>query len=215
MSVTTSQLAAANEALAELKQIGGITAISDAAGTTTEQKYVTRFFDSCRKNVLRAHDWPFARKPMCIVACHDGESGTCSFPNPADCIRILSVTSQGEPINYEIQGKNIICLQEPDKVLYTEDVQDIDLWDTLARTAFIQLLASKLAEPVSGRLNAWQKHASLYKAAIDEATLASARESHTHYGSRKSGSPDYPQVMSGRFPVPGTTRTTFTREIPT
>ena len=214
MSVTASQLAAANEALAELKQIGGITAISDAAGTTTEQKYVTRFFDPCRKNVLRAHDWPFARKPMCIVASHDGESGLWSFPKPTDCIRMLSVTRQGDPINYEIQGKNIICLQEPDKALYTEDVQDIDLWDTLARTALVQLLASKLAEPVSGRLNAWQKHADLHKQAIDEATLASARESRSHYGTRKSGSPDYPQAMSGRLPTPGTTRTILSREIP-
>jgi hypothetical protein len=215
MSVTTSQLAAANEALAELKQVGGITAISDIAGTTTEQKYVTRFFETCRKGVLRAHDWPFARKSMCIAAAQDEETGTWYFSKPTDCIRILSVTCQGVAVSYEIEGANIVSLTQPDRIKYTEDVTDIDLWDTLARQAFVHLLASKLAEPISGRINAWEKHFNLYKDTVGEAILASARESHKHYGSRKSGSPDYPHAMSTRFPTPSTSLETILREIPT
>lgn len=215
MSVVTSQLAAANEALAELKQIGGITAISDASGTTTEQKYATRFFAPCRKSVLRAHDWPFARKRLCIVASYDDETGTWSFPIPTDCIRALSITRQGTPSSYRIEGTNVVALQEPDQFVYTADIEDIDLWDPIARQALVHLLASKLAEPISGRINAWEKHFNLYKDAVSEAMLASARESHTHYGSRKSGSPDYPQAMASRLNRQGTTRTTFTREIPT
>lgn len=215
MSVTTSQLAVANEALAELKQVGGITAISDGAGTTTEQKYVTRFFESCRKGVLRAHDWPFARVRICVAASYDEETGRWSFPLQADCIRALVISRQGVPVSYDIEGTNMVCLQEPDQILYTSDIQDIDLWDSLSRQAIVQLLASKLAEPISGRLNAWQKHHNLYQAAIAEAKLASARESHKHYGSRKSGSPDYPQAMAGRFNSQGATQGTLFREIPT
>jgi len=215
MSDATSQLAVANEALAELKQVAGITSIADGPGTTTEQKYCKRFFEPCRKAVLRAHDWPFARKPICVVASYDAETGTWSFPIQTDSVRTIKVSSQGQPVSYEIQGTSIVCLRPPDRILYTEDVRDIDLWDPLARDALVQLLASKLAEPVSGREDAWTKHFNMYKAAVDEAKLASARESHTHYGSRKNGSPDYPAAMSSRFANPGTSQTTLAREIPT
>jgi hypothetical protein len=106
-------------------------------------------------------------------------------------------------------------MQEPDQLVYTTDVQDIDLWDALARQALIQLLASKLAEPISGRLNAYAKHQQAYDRTVAEAKLASARESHKHYGSRKNGSPEYPAAMSSRFGITEPTQATLFREIPT
>jgi len=214
MSVTTSQLAAANEALAELKQIEGITAISDAPGTTTPQKYVTRFFDSTRKTVLRAHDWPFARAEICVAPCQDEETGLWSLVIPTDCIRVLAVTACGEPVTYQIHGTFIRSTQEVDRITYTTDVDDIDLWDPLARQALIEKLCARLAEPITGRLNASEKYTVLYNRTVVEARIASGREMHTHYGSRKDGSPAYPQAMSSRF---GRSRpiTTVQREIPT
>lgn len=214
MSVTTSQLAAANEALAELKQIEGITAISDGAGTTTTQKYVARFFDSTRKTVLRAHDWPFARQNICVAPSQDQQTGLWMMVIPTDCIRVLAVTACGEPVTYQISGASIVSTMEVDRIVYTSDVDDIDLWDALARQALIEKLCARLAEPITGRLNAWEKYTRLYNNTVMEARIASGREMHKHYGSRKNGSPAYPQAMTSRY---GGSRpiTTVEREIPT
>jgi hypothetical protein len=214
MSVTTSQLAAANEALAELKQIEGITAISDVAGTSTTQKYVTRFFDSTRKTVLRAHDWPFARANICVAPSQDQETGLWMLVIPTDCIRVLAVTACGAPVTYRIEGTFIVSTQEVDRIAYTTDVEDIDLWDPLARQALIEKLTARLSEPITGRLNAWEKYTRLYNNTIMEARIASGREQHKHYGDRADGSPAYPKAMSSRY---GGSRpiTTVEREIPT
>jgi hypothetical protein len=212
MSATTSQLAVANEALAELKQLEGITSISDQTGDSPEQRYVARFLPPARLTVLRAHDWPFARKRLCIAACYCPETFAWSVAIPSDCVRVLALTLAGCPVSFERIGANLVLLSDADEMLYTEDMQDIDLWDHLARQALVMKLTARLAEPISGRLNAWEKYENMYNRTLTEARIAAGREAHRHYGTRKNGSPHYPQAMLGS--PEAQTRTETERFIP-
>lgn len=212
MSATTSQLAVANTALALLKNVDGITAISAGASDTPEQKYCYRFFEPARLCVLRAHDWPFARKRLCVAAAYDPGTARYGVPIPSDCVRILSfLDAAGRQIAYEREGATALLREEPDQMLYSSDVTDIDLWDPLARDALVNRLASDLAEPVTGREDAWQKHMRQYDAILLQAKIAAGREMHRHYGRDRSGSRSYPETMLAQ---PSGSRPDATRSIP-
>ena len=189
MSVESTKIDVCNEALSKLKNLVGITSLNKAS-TDPATRACAINFEQCRKSVLASVDWNFARKSLLV-------ENALSIPVPVDSIRVISVLdSCGNKLRFSIFGREIKLNASSDasSVVYTEDLEDISLWSTLARKALVHSIAKEVAEVVTGRVTSWEKHAKELANAIADARLANARESRKSYSDDAT---DYVSKMLG------------------
>ena len=113
------------------------------------ESLLARWYDQCRRKVLREHPWHFATKRLIIAASStDPEFGyTAAFPVPNDFIRLLTVeNSDGEeisPNNYQFEGNSILISTDSASVYlrYIYDIEDVSQFDPM----FISYLTLDIA----------------------------------------------------------------------
>lgn len=194
MTTEESQIEVCNIALALLNNQSEIASISTP--TTPEESACAKFFNTARKSILRCHDWPFARAPLTITGV-DQTDAPIITATPADCIRVLEcLDSNGDQIEFAIMGNEIHTETAPAKIIYTSDVEDIQVWDSTAKDALIQRMAKDLATLITGKISAWEKHANELERILQKAKFDASRERNKNWstGDRRT----YPEIMQGK-----------------
>jgi hypothetical protein len=131
---------------------GGTVQDIDNPSSATES-LLDRWYDQCRKQVLREHPWNFAAKRLVIAASSTAPAFgyTKAFPLPNDFMRLLTIESdEGLLIrseNYQIEShlgiKSILMSTDAASVRlrYVYDIEDVTKFDAM----FISYLALTIA----------------------------------------------------------------------
>lgn len=136
-----------------------------------------------RQCFLRMGVWNFAKARLAI-----SRTGTPAFDwadaylIPVECIRILSVEGETERYQtrqYDVEGREILLNAggaSSIKLRYVVDVEDLSLWTPDAKYAFMWLMVSALAYPLtrSKEVQAWAE--SMLTRALPDAKSVDGQE---------------------------------------
>ena len=155
--------------------------------------------DKTRKEVLEERDWNFARRSMDVVAAEDGYQ-KWSAALPPDCLKIHDVEGHdGIPLARDgwwiEDGFLKVHGREPVRITYTEDVKNLDRWDTVAREAYFTLMMRKVAMSSPNVNVRVQALAAEYAELLRKAALKDAKE--TQPGRVCWGPNDYADAIRG------------------
>ncbi|CCV07988.1 conserved hypothetical protein [Mesorhizobium metallidurans STM 2683] len=138
--------------------------------------------DLTREAELTKHAWVFAILSA-FVAGADTGSGDCTlnfaYELPADCLRPLPLTHNGEPdgvpISWRQQAGLIYCDQPgPRLIRYIANLTDPNDWDALFTEVLVAALAIKIAHPLTHKTGMIDIARSAYDRALDAAFTANA-----------------------------------------
>lgn len=155
-----SEVQAANGALAHL----GESRLASLNENRTAARAIIDQFGPVRDELLRRHDWNFAKRFATLAADPTMPVGTFgkSYPLPGDCLRVRSVVGASEDdwcVEYANTGGEdgetlLVSMLSTDlvspRLAYTALVGDPVLWDATFLAAFEFALAAKIA-PLIGR----------------------------------------------------------------
>lgn len=183
----TTSVDICNIALEGYLGLAPITTIDDAINTARVCK---RMYPQCRDELLRAHDWGFARARAVLVertmpvALED--VWEFAYTLPTDVARILRVVS---PISSKSDDfkvmldqdvatpvKIIVTNTEDAHLLYTAKVTDAASMDATFKNLLAVFLASRIATPLAQSSQRMQELAAQYLRAFSDATMVDVRE---------------------------------------
>ncbi len=168
----------ANMALAVLDEVP-ITALSD---NSTAARLMNRHFVQTRRAELAKHIWTFALDVDSVAGTDTGSGeGTLNwtYPVPADALRILPLTHNGEadgiPISWRQMGGLIYSDQESPRIIrFIADVADPGDWHPLFTEVMVGALAIKVALPLTHKSGMVEMARAAYERALSDATRANA-----------------------------------------
>ncbi len=175
-----------------LSNIGARSTVEDfTTEDTAEANECLLWYDFSRKQVLRMHNWTFARKRL-TLASHAviPPVGLWSFryQYPADCVKALLIVNpfgrQANVIPYEIETaedegavtKTILTNLENACLKYTFDVQDTTLFSEFFTEALSFNLAQHIALALTGKLEMKRTMLQIYTNMTILAPRADAQE---------------------------------------
>ena len=201
MSLHPSALEAVNKAFVQLGHDVQVTRLTNETGATAEEYKAYYVYNESRRQVLRDHNWGFARREMSLASyftpTHPGDQLPHHALLPGDALAIVGVKDlDGRDAEYTIVDNEIHAAQPVSLVAYTADVEDLGLWSAGAYKALILRLAADLAKAVTGRINERQLQEEAYAAEIRAAKLQDSRS--VNISSKAWGDNFYADQMMGR-----------------
>lgn len=110
-----------------------------------ELKVCRQSVNRLRDKLLQVYPWMFARRNMTLPAMSVSMSGWSNgYTLPSDCLTVLTVIIDGEPVDYEIVGGNLYCNGIGASLRYTARIEDMSAWSA----AFVDALCYELAEEI-------------------------------------------------------------------
>lgn len=177
---TKTKLDICNMALAILGQ--------DYLSSLTEENQravlCNQYYDIVRQQILRAHDWSWARVKDKLVLLREEEDGpefaTMVYQKPAACLFVTKLYNEGihrwiddrefkleydkELANEVIRTRMVEAYAE-----YVKDVEDTSIFDSNFIAALAALLAHEIAMSLTGSTNLSQLAMQKYQLALNEA----------------------------------------------
>jgi hypothetical protein len=137
-------------------------------------------FDLTRESELAKHTWVFAILSASVPGADTG-GGTLNhvYELPADCIRPLPLTRNGEPDCQPIswrQEAGLIYSDQPGPltIRYLANLTDPNDWDALFTEVLVAALAVKVAHPLTHKAGMIDIARAAYDRALDTAFNANA-----------------------------------------
>lgn len=133
-----------------------------------------------RQAEIAKHAWTFAIKTASLTGTDSGEDGlSWSYDLPADCLRVLPLTYDGEPDGIPIawvQREHTILTDQasPRIVQYIADVPDPTEWDAAFKDLMIAALALKIVLPITKNAGMVQLARQAYEVAALKAMRVNA-----------------------------------------
>lgn len=163
-----------NLALIRLGQ-SPITTLQDG---TAAAKSCNILYGPTRDEVLKVYPWRFASTDKQLAA--SGASPVWKFDLkyelPADCL-FVQETDFEDTYDWQVKGGFLHTnATAPIYITYTKRVTDPTKFDPLFVTALVELLASKLAMPITRKSALEEKHYSIYEDKIDNLRSVDTQE---------------------------------------
>jgi hypothetical protein len=199
--MATSQTGICNIALTFIGQ----TLISDIDEQSNNAQRCSILWDSVRQSILNDHNWNFATKISPLGLLSESVPGWgLTYSYPSDCLFIQKVFNDSTP-NYlgssaypqgpsisannalknqayrSLQsslgnGRIIVTNVEQAYIQYVWDVTDVSQFDSSFIDAFCYLLASKLAQSITGNKDLAATMTQYYQRTVDEAKASNMAE---------------------------------------
>lgn len=142
-----------------------------------------QYYDIVRTQLLRAHDWSFARGRDKLTLIREDESGTLPvfvYDKPANCLFVTRIYNdvlhtylQDTEFKLEYDAtlaKEVIRTKlEEAYVEYVRNISDTTLFDPLFVEALASLLAYKISHSLTGSVQITQLAFQQYQMALDNA----------------------------------------------
>lgn len=185
-----TKLHIANLALSHIGSRVTLPSFPTSASTGIINESVLLWYDACRRQILEAYDWSFARKKSAILADHadDPDEGLWAFryDPPTDYLairRIVNPTNPGnDAIPYELEisaTAGTMSLQtnlDDTRVVYTFDQEDMTLYSEFFTEALSHLLAANISFPITRKRSLKGDHLGLYRQLLPTAAAFDANE---------------------------------------
>lgn len=139
-------------------------------------------FDLTREAELTKHAWVFAILSASVPGSETGSGGctlNVAYELPADCLRPLPPTHNGEPDGVPVswrQEAGIIYSDRPGPlaIRYIANLTDPNDWDALFTEVLVAALAVKIAHPLTHKAGMIDIARAAYDRALDAAFSANA-----------------------------------------
>lgn len=173
-----------------LNLIGSTVFINNAETDTSPKTLaMNAAFDLCRREVLRSHDWSFAetRVDLVLVGENNTEFGY-QYQYPNNCVRAIKLQNdvrRSKPVPFKIaryqdddngEIKVLLTDQQNARLIYTYDVENLEMFDDLAGQALAGLIGFRCAKAISTDKNAPTVAWNYFRSAISEARAADGNE---------------------------------------
>ena len=110
-----------------------------------ELKVCRQSMNSVRDKLLQMYPWGFARMNMALSEMSVGMNGWSNgYVLPDNCMTVLTVIIDGEPVDYEVVGRNLYCNGAGASIRYTGRVEDMSVWSA----GFVDAVCYELAEEI-------------------------------------------------------------------
>lgn len=173
----------ANYALAHL----GEPTISSIAGTSNVERLCGRFIDDVKREVIRSHRWNCATKRATLAQLETAPNHGLdhAYQLPGDFLRLLEVNGEeweGSDQYFEVEnGEKIVTDADEVEIRYIAEI-GVDDMDPLLAEAIALKLASKLAVPITGKLDNQTQMVALYNQCVRKAAATDAIETKSREG---------------------------------
>lgn len=125
----------------------GANTINDLQENSDRARFAANLYEDVRDSMLRAHPWNCALKRLLLAPITQAPAfgWQYSFELPADCLRVLGVTSGGAMVDYVIEGRSILANQASIELRYVfrNDVEAT--WDPALVQVMTLAMAAKMA----------------------------------------------------------------------
>lgn len=174
-----------------LSRAGGhrITQITALGEASNEARQCAIKYPGARRVALRNHPWRFASKRAVLAYIGEGNSEfRYRYQYPADCLQIRGIEAfgmprrDGEPVlpfETELGADNtrtIVCDIAEAVLVYTVDIEDPNVWDSLFFDALAWQLGAELALALGNDGNKARFLEERAQIAWDDARTSDARE---------------------------------------
>ena len=154
-----------------ITHIGG-RLLTDVDAENSQEAILCRtWFDVVREEILREHIWNFATKRLALSGAVDLTTTSLSgydfqyrIPLPNDYIRIIKV--EDVESTFEVEYDGIYCDYENPLIRYVYDNETYTSWPKNVIVAFSYLLASYIAQGLTGPAGAAVQYRQLYDSTI-------------------------------------------------
>jgi len=189
--MASSKLDICNRALSLI----GAANIATLTEGTREAKQCVIFYDACREDVLREHNWNFAQKRVVLGLLSETYTGwTYAYQYPSDCLKVIRLYDEGgsisaasidgliEEIKFEVSASSdlnrrvILTDLENAELVYTANVRNESVFDPSFVSALVYKLASELVIPMKGKLNLRQAMIATYQQMLPHSQAINANE---------------------------------------
>ncbi len=103
-----------------------------------------------RDRLLQLYPWVFARKSVTLTQGASVQGWSYGYVIPADCLKVLTVLSGGEAVDWEEANSYIYTNGSGAVVRYTVKIEDMQKWPGAFRDAFTYELAVEVGMATSG-----------------------------------------------------------------
>jgi hypothetical protein len=153
-----------------------------------EARVMRQIYDDCRKDVLEAHDWGFARgrKILATSAQEAPSNWAYRYAIPANCIAIRSLVNpvgdDAPPVPFDTEllddgeTSSIVTDLDEAEAYFTRDITDPNRFTSLFRTALARLIASNVAFAITGKNEQVKTQATAYEGVIASASASDASQ---------------------------------------
>lgn len=140
-----------NQALVHL----GVPRIMSLSDANQAARYCNEVYDITRDEVLRSHDWNFARKRAVLseLSSEPLFGWEHQYQLPADCLRVRQLNAFEEDETrpaWEVESGRLLTDEEEANVIYTFRQEDTSLYDPLFIAALALKIAAKICTPLTG-----------------------------------------------------------------
>jgi len=166
-----------------------ITSLSSSS-PSVEERACRAVYDEMRESLLRLHPWGFATRQQALAPLTSAEEITgwdYVYAYPSDCLLARFIydpsgsDNQGIPFrefsSSDLSSRIIVTNQDDAKLVYTADVDNANVFDSLFVIAFARLLASELAMSLKGGRALSQYNKALFQSELAAAGTADSNES--------------------------------------
>ena len=174
-----------NMALSQLKA----KSILSMGDQSEEAMQCKRFYDVIRQNLLRRHEWSFAKRMKALTLTdHNIPGWQFAYGYPEDCLFVRMIFNEAgvkyfkdQLDYYDIYSINeservLVCNVEKAYLEYTYDLVDVKMFPPDFVKLFYHALAAELAIPLSANEGYQSTNYSLYQKALEEAAIENHNE---------------------------------------
>lgn len=172
-----------------LGHVGVFNPISDITENSKEAIACRAFFDMARRLVLRDVPWNWATGRKLMASLGDPPSNWAyRYKVPSNCVKPRSIVVPGQRLpmkSYRISFETatedgvgtVIYTDQPEaELLFTRNVEDLNLWDDTASEALSYLLAAKITMPLAVKPDVAQQALQGYYRVMSTASAHNANE---------------------------------------
>lgn len=180
MSIVTTKTGVANLTAIILK-VEPVTSIDPADQGSKFARHANRWYDTCRREVLRAHTWNHAEKQAQLAA--DATDPLFNYSKryllPSDYIRLGTLGDPDNPeTNYRIKDGYIHCnLSAPVDVNYIYDNEDISSWPEDFTMCVVLKMCQRISYSMTGNRTMANEFKADYIEALSDAMGIDGQES--------------------------------------
>ena len=98
-------------------------------------------YEMVRRNLQEVYPWTFLRKSAKLTPTGTISGWSFGYTRPADCLAVLNVLVNGEPVYYEETSDRILCDGDGAEARYTAEVESLSNCPPMFREVFCMKLA--------------------------------------------------------------------------
>ena len=109
-----------------------------------------------RRNLQEVYPWTFLRKSAKLTPTGTISGWSFGYVRPSDCLTVLNVLVDGEPVYYEETSDKILCDGDGAEARYTAEIESLNNCPPMFREVFCMKLAQEVVLATTNDINVLQ-----------------------------------------------------------